>query len=52
LPVARKCPRCFVELKKLGTLYLSNIKLAFPTQPLFAYECPKCKQIELVKVEE
>ena len=47
----RKCTRCFVEMKKLGTFYLSTINIAFPSYPLFAYKCPKCKQIELVEVE-
>jgi len=48
----RKCPRCFVELNKLGTFYVSTSRRRLPSQPLFAYECPKCNKIELVKVEE
>lgn len=50
--MTRKCTRCFVEMKKLGTFYISGIRRALPSIPLFAYKCPKCKKIEFVEAEE
>jgi len=39
-------------MKNLGTFYLSAIRRALPSIPLFAYKCPKCSKIEFVEVEE
>jgi len=39
-------------MKNLGTFYISAIKRALPSTPLFAYKCPNCRTIEFVEVEE
>ena len=50
--MTRKCTRCCVEMNKLDTIYLSTLNRALPSLPLFAYECPNCHRIELVKVTQ
>lgn len=50
--MTRKCTRCYIPMKKKGSIQLMKENIGTINIPAFAYVCPNCGQIELVEVKQ
>ena len=46
-----KCPICFVEMQKRGTVHLMKGSIGTISIPAYAQVCPHCGHIELKEIQ-